>query len=92
MILQRIDQVSSVANQCFFSDNESEASLQNAAQSFCRRCFKKVDQLYEAGIDMNGQIVLCKGFNDGEELEIQYWKPVKIPPVLQKCFCRSGRT
>ena len=25
--------------------------------------------LYEAGIEMNGQIVLCKGINDGEELE-----------------------
>ena len=30
---------------------------------------KKVDRLYEAGIEMNGQIVLCKGINDGAELE-----------------------
>lgn len=28
-----------------------------------------VRRLYEAGITMNGQIVLCKGINDGEELE-----------------------
>lgn len=28
-----------------------------------------VRKLYEAGITMNGQIVLCKGINDGEELE-----------------------
>ena len=29
---------------------------------------KKIDRLYEAGTEMNGQIVLCKGVNDGEEL------------------------
>ena len=28
-----------------------------------------MDRLYEAGIRMNGQIVLCKGINDGAELE-----------------------
>ena len=27
------------------------------------------DLLYQGGIEMNGQIVLCKGINDGEELE-----------------------
>ena len=27
------------------------------------------DRLYDAGITMNGQIVLCKGVNDGKELE-----------------------
>lgn len=26
-------------------------------------------KLYEAGIDMNGQVVLCKGWNDGAELD-----------------------
>ena len=36
---------------------------------FAGEALKKVDILYEAGIEMNGQIVLCKGFNDGEELE-----------------------
>lgn len=30
---------------------------------------KKADRLYEASIRMNGQIVLCKGINDGEELD-----------------------
>lgn len=29
----------------------------------------KADRLFAAGIRMNGQIVLCKGINDGEELE-----------------------
>ena len=36
---------------------------------FAGDALKKVDQLYEAGITMNGQIVLCKGENDGAELE-----------------------
>jgi putative radical SAM enzyme (TIGR03279 family) len=30
---------------------------------------EKIRHLYEAGIAMNGQIVLCKGLNDGAELE-----------------------
>ncbi|MBE6015169.1 MAG: DUF512 domain-containing protein [Lachnospiraceae bacterium] len=51
---------------------------------------KKVDKLYEAGIEMNGQIVLCKGVNDGEELErsikdlthyLPYLQSVSIVPV-----------
>ena len=29
----------------------------------------KIQALYEAGIEMNGQIVLCPGLNDGEELD-----------------------
>lgn len=36
---------------------------------FAGDIFKKVDRLYEAGIEMNGQIVLCRGINDKEELE-----------------------
>ncbi len=36
---------------------------------FAGDIFPKVQRLYEAGIEMNGQIVLCKGINDGEELE-----------------------
>ncbi len=35
---------------------------------FAGEALKKIDRLYEAGIPMNGQIVLCKGINDGEEL------------------------
>ncbi|MBQ9607189.1 MAG: DUF512 domain-containing protein [Lachnospiraceae bacterium] len=30
---------------------------------------KKADRLFEAGVRMNGQIVLCKGINDGKELD-----------------------
>ena len=30
---------------------------------------RRIDTLKEAGIEMNGQIVLCRGYNDGEALE-----------------------
>lgn len=36
---------------------------------FADRIKNYMDRLFEAGIIMNGQIVLCKGFNDGLELE-----------------------
>ena len=36
---------------------------------FAGDALKKVDRLFEGGIEMNGQIVLCKGENDGAELE-----------------------
>ena len=32
---------------------------------FAGDVFPKIDRLFEAGIEMNGQIVLCKGINDG---------------------------
>lgn len=36
---------------------------------FAGEALKKVDILYRGGIEMNGQIVLCRGVNDGEELK-----------------------
>ena len=36
---------------------------------FAGEALKKAYTLKEAGIEMNGQIVLCKGINDGPELE-----------------------
>lgn len=50
---------------------------------FAGEALKKVDKLYEAGIHMNGQIVLCKGFNDGAELEYSIRKMEKYAPYLQ---------
>ena len=44
---------------------------------------KKVDILNEAGITMNGQIVLCKGVNDGKELERSISDLAKYAPVLE---------
>lgn len=57
---------------------------------FAGDIFPKVQRLYEAGIEMNGQVVLCKGINDGEELErtikdltryLPHLKSVSIVPV-----------
>ena len=50
---------------------------------FAGEALKKVDRLYEAGITMNGQIVLCKGINDGRELEFSIRKLMEYIPVLE---------
>ncbi len=50
---------------------------------FAGEALKKVDMLYEAGIAMNGQIVLCKGVNDGEELENSISQLTKYLPHLE---------
>ena len=50
---------------------------------FAGQALKKVDRLYEAGIDMNGQIVLCKGINDGDELVRSIEDLMKYLPFLQ---------
>lgn len=50
---------------------------------FAGEALKKVDKLYEGGIQMNGQIVLCKGVNDGEELEYSIRELTKYIPFLQ---------
>lgn len=50
---------------------------------FAGDSLKKVDQFYEAGITMNGQIVLCKGINDGKELEYSLEKLSEYAPLLQ---------
>ncbi len=36
---------------------------------FAGKALANIDRLYKAGTPMNGQIVLCKGINDGGELE-----------------------
>ncbi len=57
---------------------------------FAGDALKKADRLFEAGIEMNGQIVLCKGWNDGAELEhsirelsryLPYLRSVSVVPV-----------
>lgn len=50
---------------------------------FAGEALKKVDVLNEAGIRMNGQIVLCKGMNDGEELEFSIKELMKYIPNLE---------
>lgn len=57
---------------------------------FAGRALGMIDRLYEARTPMNGQIVLCKGVNDGEELErtirdltgyLPYMESVSVVPV-----------
>lgn len=57
---------------------------------FAGDALDKIKKLYDAGITMNGQIVLCKGINDGEELEksihdlsayIPHMQSVSVVPV-----------
>ena len=50
---------------------------------FAGEALKKVDVLNEAGIRMNGQIVLCKGVNDGKELEFSISELMKYIPNLE---------
>lgn len=50
---------------------------------FAGEALKKVDTLYEGKIMMNGQIVLCKGVNDGEELERSIRDMSRYLPYLQ---------
>ena len=50
---------------------------------FAGEALKKADRLKEAGIRMNGQIVLCKGLNDGKELEYSITELMKYMPELE---------
>jgi len=50
---------------------------------FAGEALKKIDMLYEADIEMNGQIVLCKGVNDKEELERSISDLSKYAPCMQ---------
>lgn len=53
------------------------------ANRFAGEALKKVDRFYEAGIEMNGQIVLCKGVNDSKELEYSLQELYKYLPHLR---------
>ena len=57
---------------------------------FAGEALDKIKKLFDAGITMNGQIVLCKGVNDGKELErsihdlaayIPHMQSVSVVPV-----------
>ena len=50
---------------------------------FAGDIMEKVQRLKEAGIVMNGQIVLCRGVNDGEELDRSIRDLVTLMPELQ---------
>jgi putative radical SAM enzyme (TIGR03279 family) len=50
---------------------------------FAGEALKKIYRFAEAGIVMNGQIVLCKGVNDGAELEYSLQELFKLAPAMQ---------
>ncbi len=52
-----------------FQTTNPELRCKMLHNRFAGDALKKVNRFFDAGINMNGQIVLCKGLNDGEELE-----------------------
>lgn len=50
---------------------------------FAGDIFPKVKRLADAGIEMNGQIVLCPDVNDGEQLEYSIQEMTKYLPYLR---------
>ena len=66
-----------------FQTTNPELRCKMLHNRFAGEALKKVDILYEGGIQMNGQIVLCKGENDGEELERTLSDLTKYVPLLQ---------
>ena len=50
---------------------------------FAGEALKKIDRLYEAGTEMNVQIGLCKGVNDGEELRYTIERLAAYAPHMQ---------
>ncbi|MDO5572438.1 MAG: DUF512 domain-containing protein [bacterium] len=66
-----------------FQTTNPELRCKMLNNRFAGDALKKVDRLYEAGITMNGQIVLCKGVNDGCELERSIHDLAAYIPVLE---------
>ena len=66
-----------------FHTTNPELRCEMLHNRFAGDALKKVDTLFEHGIQMNGQIVLCKGINDGEELERSIHDLTKYLPHLQ---------
>ena len=50
---------------------------------FAGRALGMMDRLFAAGTPMNGQIVLCKGINDGEELDRTIGDLVNYIPAME---------
>ena len=73
-----------------FQTTNPELRCRMLHNRFAGEALKKADRFFEAGIEMNGQIVLCKGINDGPELErsirdltryLPHLKSVSVVPV-----------
>ncbi len=66
-----------------FQTTNPELRCRMLHNRFAGDSLKLVDRLVEAGITLNGQIVLCKGWNDGEELERSLGDLYQYLPNLQ---------
>ena len=73
-----------------FQTTNPELRCKMLNNRFAGQALEKVKKFYEAGIIMNGQIVLCQGVNDKEELErsirdlyeyLPYLESVSVVPV-----------
>ena len=53
---------------------------------FAGDALNKVKRLFDAGIEMNGQIVLCKGLNDGKELERSIFRSDGLSASSEECL------
>ena len=66
-----------------FQTMNSELRCRMLHNRFAGEALKKADMLYQGGIEMNGQIVLCKGINDGAELEHSIRELTRYLPLLK---------
>lgn len=66
-----------------FQTTNPELRCKMLHNRFAGDALKIVDRLVEGGITLNGQIVLCKNWNDGEELERSISDLAKYAPQLQ---------
>lgn len=66
-----------------FQTTNPELRCQMLHNRFAGQIMDKVRRLKAAGIVMNGQIVLCKNVNDGEELERSIRELTEFLPELQ---------
>ena len=73
-----------------FQTTNPELRCKMLNNRFAGEALQKAKRFYEAGLVMNGQIVLCKGVNDGVELErsirdlmryLPYLESVSVVPV-----------
>lgn len=73
-----------------FQTTNPELRCRMLHNRFAGKALEKVRAFFEAGIEMNGQIVLCRGINDGKELErtlsdlsgyLPYLRSVSVVPV-----------
>lgn len=66
-----------------FHTTDPELRCRMLNNRFAGEALKKVDMLCQGGIEMNGQIVLCKGINDGEKLEASIRDLTGYLPLLK---------